>query len=186
MAVLGIPRMGASCQSAEELFTSPHWYAVYTRSRQEKRVAQQLTKREVTCFLPLRKVARLWKNRKRVVVEFAIFTGYVFVKIGLWEKLRVLETPGVVRLVGFNAQPVPIPAEQIEALVHLVQGKMGWERHRYLSVGKRVEVTAGSLRGLRGILVRHKGSSKLILSVELIRQSVALEVDASCVELLTG
>lgn len=160
----------------------PHWYAVYTCSQHEKRVAEQLANKEITCFLPLREVQREWRNRKIATVQFPLFSGYLFVNIPLSARLKVLETPGVVRLVGFGRLPEPVPEEQVYALLSLLESKFQYDRHPYLNAGTRVLVKSGPLRGTQGILVRRKGKCKLIISVDLIRQSVALEINADCVE----
>lgn len=166
----------------KDLFVIPHWYAVYTSSRHEKKVAEQLVAKEITCFLPMREVERRWKNGKRALVRFPLFDGYVFVNISRSEGLKVLQTPGVVRLVGFNGLPEPIPEEQIYAMLTLVESKLDYDLYPYLRAGQKIRVKSGPLQGVHGILVRRKGRCKLALSVDLIRQSVALEVDADCVE----
>ena len=164
----------------ESLF-SPRWYAVYTCGRHEKKVAAQLAEKEAVCFLPLRQVLSRWKDRHKLV-EFPLFPGYVFVNICLKEKLRVLNTDGVVSMVGFNSQPCPIPDEQIQAIMIFMEEKLQYDSYPYLAEGRRVEIKYGPLKGLQGILVRKKNKFKFVISVDLIQKSVAMEIDASDVE----
>lgn len=166
----------------QNLLTAPHWYAVSTCSRQEKKTAEQIARKEIVCFLPMQTVERVWKNGQRMLVKFPLFSGYLFVNMRLADKLKVLQTPGVVRLVGSGRTPEPIPEEQIYAVLALVEANLNCSPSAYLRTGQRVEVKRGPLRGLRGILVRRGGHCKLVLSVDLIRQSVTLEVDRDWVE----
>lgn len=178
-------RMDLSCfHCNNDPFTFPHWYAAYTASRQEKRVAEYLADKGISCFLPLREVERRWKNGVKALVQFPLFSGYLFVNIALGEKLKVLETPGLVCLVGFGGRPLPVHEEQIYGLLALVESKLDYAYHPYLRFGQRVKVVSGPLSGVEGILVRRKGKFKLVLSVDLIKRSVALEVAADQVELL--
>jgi transcription elongation factor/antiterminator RfaH len=153
------------------------WYAVYTKSRHEKTVADKLMEKEVETFLPLIETVRRWKDRRKRI-QVPLFSGYVFVKITLTERLRVLSTPGIVRIVGFTEQPTPIPEEQILAIKKLVAHEIKADPYPYLQIGRKVEVTGGPLQGVQGILVRKKGQCRLVISVDLIQQSVALEINA--------
>jgi transcription antitermination factor NusG len=156
----------------------PKWYAVCTRSNHEKCAAAQLDLRSIEHFLPLYESVRKWKDRRKRL-EFPLFPGYLFVRIPLQERLRVLLTPGVVRLVGFDNRPAALPDEEIEALrTVLVQGARS-EPHPYLRVGRRVRITRGALAGMEGVLVRKKGRVRLVLSIDLIRQSAMIEVDSA-------
>ncbi|MBI1747962.1 MAG: UpxY family transcription antiterminator [Acidobacteria bacterium] len=165
----------------QDYLTTPRWYAVHTYGRHEKKVATQLAEKEAVCFLPLRRVWSRWKDRTKLV-EFPLFPGYVFVNVSLKDKLKVLNTDGVACLVGFDHSPMPIPDEQIHAIMVFVDEVLECDPHPYLQEGKRVEITYGPLRGLRGILVRKQKKSKFVISVDLIQKSVAIEIDASHVE----
>src|SRR5713101_9790838 len=114
-----------------------HWYAAYTCSRYEKCVAKQLEQRRVECFLPLYRSWRRWKDRRKQV-DLALFPGYVFVCIALQQRLRVLELPGVVRLVSFNGQPAPLPEQDIEALRSALEQRIYAEPHTYLRVARKL------------------------------------------------
>ena len=158
-----------------------HWYAAYTCSRYEKCVAKQLEERRVECFLPLYRSWRRWKDRRKQV-DLALFPGYVFVRIALQQRLRVLELPGVVRLVSFNGQPAPLPEQDIEALRSALEQRIYAEPHPYLRIGRKVRVVHGPLAGTQGILVRNKDKFRVVISLEVLMRSVAVEVDAADVQ----
>jgi transcription antitermination factor NusG len=154
------------------------WYAVYTSSRHEKRIKQQLDGRSIESFLPLYEAVHRWKDR-RVRVSLPVFPGYLFVRISLPEhRLPVVAIPGVVNLVGKPGCPTPIADHEIEALrICSVRGHR-MVPHPYLTAGGRVRVRNGPLADMQGVLVRQKGKARLVLSVKLIARSVAVEVDA--------
>lgn len=154
------------------------WYAAYTCANHEKGVARQLEVRSVEFYLPLYEKLSRWKDR-RVRVHLPLFSGYVFVRMALEEKLRVLQIPGVVRLVGFNGQPTALPNEEMEALRNSLASKLCVEPHPFLSIGRRVLIRSGPLAGLQGILIRKKGSFRFVLSLELIQRSIAVDVDGA-------
>lgn len=158
------------------------WYAVYTRSRHEKVVAEELWKKQIEVFLPLHDKVSQWKDRKKTI-QLPLFPGYLFVHAPLRDRrLDVLKVDSVVRIIGFNNEPVAIPDEQIQAVKTLVFSTLVFDPYPYLVVGDRVEIVRGPLKGLRGILLEKKNRLKFILSVDLILKSVACEVDASDVE----
>jgi transcription antitermination factor NusG len=159
----------------------PRWYAAYTRSHHEKCVAQQLQTRTVEHFLPLYESVRKWKDRRKRM-ELPLFPGYIFVRISLHERLRVLVVPGVVRLVGFDNRPAALADDEIEALRGVMGRGLRSEPHPYLAVGRRVRIARGALAGIEGVLVRKKGRVRLVLSIDLIRQSAMIEVDSGDVE----
>lgn len=159
------------------------WYAAYTWMHHEKRVAQQLAERRVDCFLPLYRSVRRWKDRRKEL-ELALFPGYVFVRIALRDRLQILQLPSVVRLVGSRGQPAPLPENEMEALRQGLTNQIYGEPHPYLKVGRRVRIVHGPLAGTEGILVRKKDWLRVVLSVDLIMRSVAIEVDAADLELV--
>jgi transcription antitermination factor NusG len=154
------------------------WYAVCTRSNHEKCAAAQLDLRSIERFLPLYESVRKWKDRRKLV-EFPLFPGYIFVRIPLQERMCVLLTPGVVRLVGFDNRPAALPDEEIEVLRSVLVRGLHSEPHPYLSLGRRVRIVRGALAGLEGVLIRKKGRVRLVLSIDLIRQSAMIEVDSA-------
>jgi transcription antitermination factor NusG len=154
------------------------WYAAYTRSHHEKSVAEHLETRAVQHFLPLYETVRNWKDRRKQM-ELPLFPGYIFVRIPLQERLRVLVVPGVVRLVGFDNRPAALPDDEIEMLRGVMGRGLRSEPHPYLMVGRRVRIARGALAGMEGVLVRKKGRVRLVLSIDLIRQSAMIEVDSA-------
>jgi transcription elongation factor/antiterminator RfaH len=159
----------------------PHWYAIYTSPRHEKRVQEHLSYRNVECFLPLCRTIHRWKNGCKPLVELPLFPGYLFVKIGQPERVRVLDVPGVLAFVGPRAEPARLQDFEIETLrsgLHLQKV----EPYRNLVVGQSVRIKAGPLAGLVGVLLRHNNSYRVVLTLELIRQSVAVELEAGDVE----
>jgi len=154
------------------------WYAAYTCSRHEKRVAEQLDERGIEHFLPLYRSVRRWKDRKKEL-ELVLFPGYVFVRLDLADRLRVLQLPGVVRFVSFNGLPAALPGDDIEGLRNGLSHNLVAEHHPFLRVGRRVRVISGPLSGAQGILVRRRNDSRLVISIEAIMRSVAVEIDAT-------
>src|ERR1035438_3034946 len=124
--------------------TQGNWYALYTCPRHEKRVAEQIELRDISCFLPLYRSVRRWKDRRKEL-ELALFPGYVFVHMALTSKLQVLQLPGVVHLVSFNGQPAALPGEEIEALKARWSSELKVEPHPYLRAGRRVRVHSGAM-----------------------------------------
>jgi transcription elongation factor/antiterminator RfaH len=154
------------------------WYAIHSRSRHEKRIQQYLHSNAVECFLPLYEAVHRWKDR-RALVSVPLFPGYLFVRISLEERLRVLTAPGVVRLLSVHGRPIPVPDSEIDVLRNCAARNLKMQPHPYLTVGNKVLVKSGPFADLEGILVRKKGQFRLVVSVNLIARSVALELDRS-------
>ena len=154
------------------------WYAAYTSANHEKRVAQQLTWRSVEHFLPVYESVRRWKDR-RVRLQLPLFPGYVFVRLALRDRLRVLAVPGVARLVGFDGCPTVVPAEDIEAIRACLEGNRDVQPHPYVRCGQRVRVLSGPLAGFSGIVVRQKNRARFVVSFDVLERSVAVEIDDS-------
>jgi len=161
----------------------PHWYAVYTSPRHEKRVREHLGHRRVECFLPLFRSIHRWNNGCKAQVELPLFPGYLFVNIPRSERVRVLDVPGVLSFVGPRGEPAQLPDVEIETLrsgLHLQR----FEPYRGLAIGQKVRINAGALQGLEGVLVRNANGLRVVITVDLIQQSVAVELDADAVEAL--
>lgn len=156
----------------------PQWYAAYTCANHEKRVTELLRQRSVENFCPWYETVRRWKDR-RVRVKLPLFPGYVFVRLALRDRLRVLEAPGVVRLVGCNGRASALPSSEIEILRQGLNDPLRARPHPYLTVGKRVRVKGGPLAGVEGILLRRKGQGRLVLSIELIMRSIIADIDVA-------
>lgn len=159
-------------------YAEAHWYAVYTCANHEKRIAAQFNERSIENFLPLYESVRRWKDR-RMRIEVPLFPGYIFVRHSLRDRLKILQVPGVVRLVGFNSVATQLPDDDIETLRNGLKRSFPAEPHPYLTAGRRVRIVRGPFEGLTGILVRRKSRLRLVISIELIMRSVAMDVDAT-------
>jgi transcription antitermination factor NusG len=171
----------ATAVSQPETSLRIRWYATYVCSRHEKQVLSQLQERNINCFLPVYRSVRRWKDRRKEL-ELVLFPGYVFVHLDLKDRLRVLQLPSVVRFVSFNGQPAPLQDTEIEVLSKGLASGIRAEPHPYLKVGHRVRVRSGPLAGAQGILVRRKDRFRVVLSIDLIMRSVAVEVDEADIE----
>jgi transcription antitermination factor NusG len=158
--------------------TQACWYAAYTCANHEKRVAQQLIERGVEHFLPLYSSVRRWSDR-RVHVELPLFPGYVFVRFALRDRLRILQVPSLVRLVGFDGLPTALPDEEIEKLRSGLSSGLRAEPHPFLIAGRRVRVKRGPLEGMEGTIVRPKNGSRLVITFAMIQRSIAVDMDAA-------
>jgi len=165
-------------------YCEARWYAAYTSANHEKRVAEQMGVRGVEHFLPLYASVRQWKNG-RVTLQQPLFPGYVFVRMALREKLRVQQIPGVARLVGFDGTPAALPEEEIEALRTSLASGVRAEPHPFLAIGRRVRIKSGVLAGTEGILLRRKGKLRVVISIDLIQRSVAVDAEAANLELVS-
>ena len=159
------------------------WFAAYTFSCHEKRVAQHLSTHHIECFLPVHKQINRWKNGLRVLIERPLFPGYVFVKIDVKEKVRVLDLPGVHSIVGTGRQPVALPYEEIEALRRGMP-LLNAEPHPFVKSGEIVLIRKGPLGGMTGIVDRQKNSTRVILTLDLIMKSISVEVDGQDLEIV--
>jgi len=162
-------------------YVEPHWYAVYTRAQHEKRVAQQFELGRLESYLPLYERQSRWQDRT-VRLQLPLFPGYVFVRVALKEQLAILRIPGVVRLVGFNNIPAPLPEGQIDALRRVLSKGLCAEPCPFLKAGRRVRVRCGPLAGFEGILVRRKANYRVVVSVDLITRSIIVDVDGADLE----
>lgn len=168
--------------STNHVETRPaNWYALYTRSRHEKQVAAQLQQRDIESFLPLYSSVRRWKDR-RVNLQLPLFPGYIFVHTSLQRRIEVLSVPGAVRFVAFNGRPAVLPESDLLRLLAGLDQGLRAQPHPYLKVGHRVRVRSGPLAGTEGILLRKKDQFRLIVSIDLIMRSVAVDIDAADVE----
>jgi len=159
----------------------PLWWVLYTRHQHEKVVAEMLTTKGFEVFLPLYESARRWKDRTKILT-LPLFPCYVFVRGGLNRKQQVVTTPGIHMILYRGDQVAVIPDREIEAIQRTVGASLNIEPYPFLKCGTRVRVTRGALEGVEGILVRKKNLCRLILSVEMLAQSAAVEIDASDVE----
>jgi len=174
-----------SCREvAEVVVASPAWFAVHTSSRHEKQVAVQLAGRNIEHLLPLYEEVHRWADRS-AKVEMPLFPGYLFVRIVPERRPDVLRVPGVARMVGFNGAPLAIDDAKIDALRNAIRAGLRVAPHEYMKVGCRVRVRSGVLRGVEGILARKKEGDRIVVSVDLIMRSVAMEIDGADLELIS-
>lgn len=153
------------------------WCAVYTKHQHEKTVSEMVTAKGYEVFLPLYESTRKWRDRQKVL-SMPLFPGYVFVRGAIERRLPVLSTPGVHMIVSSGERVATIPEEQIDAIRRTVNGPYRVEPCPYFRCGEKVRVMRGSLEGVEGVLSRQKNRYRLILSVEMLSQSVAVEIDA--------
>ena len=154
------------------------WYAIRTRSRCEKVVCKYLDGYGIEGFLPLRPTQRT--SRKWRFLS-PLFPGYCFAKFLWGERTSIVQCPGVVDVLGQGGHPVAIPDSEIDAIKTIVSRTEFYDHHPYLEEGALVEVICGPLQGLRGTFVRQASRCRLIISVHVIKQSTAIEIDADSV-----
>ena len=160
---------------------TPKWFALYTTARHEKHVSEMLLERRIETFLPLYRTTRQWKKSRPVVLELPLFPTYVFVRIAQELRSAVFGVPGVLSIVGSSRGPWELPDSEIDALRSgLVDHRI--EPHPYLTVGERVRIKTGVMAGIEGILVRKKTEFRVVLSLDTIMRSVAVEVEADDIE----
>lgn len=160
---------------------TPGWWALYTRHQHEKAVAEMLRAKGLDVFLPLYESVHRWKDRNKTLV-LPLFPCYLFVRERVNGRLLTLSTPGIHMLLTLGERVAVIPDEEIAAIQHALRDPARIEPHPFLRCGERVRVIRGSLLGLEGLLVRKKNLCRLILSVQMLAQAAAVEVNASDVE----
>jgi len=158
------------------------WFAVYTTSRHEKRVAQHMGQREIEHFLPLYRANRKWRDGSKVTVELPLFPCYMFVRIPRFDRVRVLNVPGVLAIVtGTGGDPAPLSGDAIEGLkAGLCEQKV--EPHELLRVGEMARIRSGAFAGMEGVVMRRRSGCRIVLTLEQIMRSVAVEVDEDDLE----
>ena len=164
--------------SALEAGLLPRWFAVYTNCRHEKRVAQHLVQRGIEFYLPLYQCQRRWSDGSRVTLDLPLFPSYLFVHIPRNDRVRVLEVPGALAIVaGTGGEPLALPDESIEALRTGLPLRAA-QPCQLLTAGRRARIRSGALAGMEGVVIRNKGALRVVLTLDLIMQSVSVEVDA--------
>jgi len=162
-----------------------HWFAVFTAPQNEKSALRHLDLREVETFLPTYETVRIWKNRQRKKIVLPLFPSYLFVHIHSKERAKVLQAPGVINMVGNGREYIPLPDSEIEFLRSgLTEQRV--EPYRELVVGRQVRVRRGAMQGVSGTLVRKGSGLRFVLTLALINQHAAVEVDADDLEPLSA
>lgn len=155
------------------------WFALYTKSRSEKKVNQELINKGIDCYLPLEKKLKLWSDRKKWIEE-PFIRSYIFVNIEESNLQKALNTPGVVTVIRFSGKPAPVREEQIKTIQSILSSSEKYE----LSTEKfepkeKVEVTQGSLKGLVGEMVHHLNKYKVLVRIESINQNILIKINPS-------
>ncbi len=158
-----------------------NWYAVYTVPQHEKSALKQLDIREIESFLPTYETVRVWKNRQRMKLILPLFPTYLFVHINSRERAKVLQSPGVLQIVGNSRECVPLPDSEVEFL-RSDFCRQRIEPYRDLVIGEKVRIKSGVMQGLQGTLVRKSNSMRFVLTLELINQHAAIQVNAEDLE----
>jgi transcription antitermination factor NusG len=159
------------------------WFALQVRARHEVGVAAHLDGQGYEWFLPMYKSRRRWSDRMKEI-ESPLFPGYLFCRFNPHNRLPILKTPSVTQIVGYDHVPIPIDEEEIRAIRTLVASGVPNQPCSFLTVGNRVRIEAGALRGIEGILMELKGKRRLVLSITLLQRSVAVEIDSEAVSLV--
>jgi transcription antitermination factor NusG len=175
LSAFGASQQHAGLPEQPALAPPQQWFAAYTTPRHEKAVVRQLEARHVEAFLPLYTSVRRWSNGCKVVVEQPLFPGYVFIHIQRKDTVQVLQAPGVVSIVGNGRAPSALSSGEIESIRAALPQRC-FEPHPYVAVGDKVRVIEGPLAGMSGILLRKKNNLRVVLTLELILQSVAVEI----------
>ena len=157
------------------------WCAIYTRHQHEKTIAQSLSTKGLEVFLPLYNATRRWKDRT-VHLSLPLFPCYLFLRGMQERKLEVVTTPGIISILSINGETAVVPENEIESIRKAIEWGNRVEPHPFLRRGDKVRVISGPLQGLEGILVRKKNLYRLVLSVEILERSAAVEVDVFDVE----
>jgi transcription antitermination factor NusG len=162
-------------------YSIPRWYVAYTKARHEKKVAAHLEMKQVEVFLPLYRTTHMW-NARRAVLQLPLFPGYVFVRTSLQDRLRVLDAPGLIQLVGSRGMPIPLTDAEVEQFRVCVSLGLNAEPVPYLQSGDVVRIVDGPFEGWKGRVIRSDGETRFVLSVDMIMRSVAVKIEASRLE----
>jgi transcription antitermination factor NusG len=161
------------------------WYAVRVRPKFERIVASTLQGKGYEGFLPVYRCKRRWSDRIKEL-ELPLFSGYLFCKFDINQRLPLLVTPGVICIVGIGKTPVPVEENEMSAIFSMVLAGANAEPHPYVQVGQRVRVDRGTFSGVEGILVAVKKPARLVVSVTLLQRSIAVEIDEAWVTPIAG
>jgi len=184
MAAALLSRTAEAGGLAHALSGPEHWYAVYTRSNCEFKVARHLSTRGVEELLPVYRSRRRWSDRTREL-DLPLFAGYVFCRFDPQRALPVVSTPGVVRIIGSGRNPVPVADAEIDAIRAICTSGVRAQPWPFLEVGRRVAVVNGPLAGIEGIVLELKNQFRLVVSVSLLQRSVAAEIEREWIQPLS-
>jgi transcription antitermination factor NusG len=155
----------------------PHWYAVHTRARHEKRFAAELQERGIHTFVPVAREVHRWSDRSKVI-EVPLFPCYAFIRAVLDPDVNaaVVQHPSALRWIGYQGRPSAIPEEEICAIQTVLRSGVSIGQHPFVKIGERVRIRGGSLDGVEGVLIEHKNDRKLVVSIEAVGKSVAISL----------
>lgn len=164
---------------------STSWFALQTRYRCEEKIANELEAKGFESYLPRLREVHQWKDRKKVM-DVPAFGGYLFARFepSLQNRVRVLETSGVVKLLGVQGKPEPVPEDEIESLRKALESGAPCDRHPWVEVGTPVRIKHGMLAGVQGRVVRIANRLKVLVNVTSVCQAIAVEVQLDDVDLL--
>ena len=161
------------------------WFATFTLPQNEKSVLKQLDLRNVESFLPTYETVRVWKNRQRKRITLPLFPTYLFVRITRAERTKVLACPGVLHIVGKHREPLPLEDSDVDILrSDFCRRRM--EPFHDVLIGEKVRIKSGIMQGVQGTLVRKSGGHRFVLTIEMINQHAAIEVNAEDTEPARG
>jgi transcription antitermination factor NusG len=169
--------------NTDDLNKNSHWYALYTRSRYEKKVDYLLKEKGITTYLPLTEVYHCWSDRHKLVL-LPLFSCYVFVFIALRDRFKVLQTDGVIKLVSFNRKPASIPDGQIDAIKQIMNEKLNVDYADFFTPGKKMRIVQGPLKGVEGTLIHKNNKNRLVIAIDGIKQALSIEIDYRDLEIL--
>src|SRR5918993_2255948 len=181
--VMSLPHLMTEAAPSQPPALTPRWFALWTRSRHERAVFDQLTDRGIEAFLPTTPRRSRWKDRTKKV-DWPLFPGYCFARFAPASRLPVLKCAGVVSVVSFDGELAPVPDEAIEGIRTLVNSALPCDPCPLLNPGMKVEMVHGPLKGLTGYLERKGAHARLVLSLDLIGRGVSVQVDAADVRAL--
>ena len=162
-----------------------HWYALTVRPQHEKAVADQLQAKALESYVPLYRARRRWSDRSKTI-ELPLFSRYTFCRFSFEQRLRVLQTPSVVSIVGFGGKPCPVSDQEIASIRQIVGSGLPMSPWPFVRVGQRVRICRGVLEGMEGILSREKSGFRVVVNVELLNRAVAVEIDREMVCAVAG
>ncbi|HSP70100.1 MAG TPA: transcription termination/antitermination NusG family protein [Bryobacteraceae bacterium] len=166
--------------SSQGIHEQTRWYALAVRYQHEQQTARALRSKGLETLVPLYRSPRQWSDRVKEI-DLPVFAGYVLCQFPLAQRTQVTDTPGVAKIVGFGGRPAPLEDSEIAGIRLVMESKQRWAPWPYLKAGDRVRVERGPLRGLEGTLLRTKDALRLVIGVELLQRSMAVELDRTVI-----
>ncbi len=154
----------------------PRWYALVVRHQHERRLEPVLREKNLETLVPLYRSRRTWSDRTKQI-DLPLFAGYVFCRFAYSQRVPVLNTPGVQKIVHFGGSPVPVEPNEVTQLRMVMQSRLPVSPWPYLKPGDMVRVERGPLSGVMGTLLRERDSLRLVIGVEMLQRSIAVELD---------